>query len=340
MSAPLKTVRSARRVLNHLVKHVELKRRADRLHHFPTKVTIETGNICNLRCPLCPTGTSETQVTKGFLTLENFKRIVDQIGPTAEVLDFFDWGEPFLNKDLLPMIRYAKSRYPHLKIIVSSNLNIPRLTPQGAEEIVRSGLDRLILSIDGVTQEVYARYRVGGRVEQAFQTVRWLVEAKKKLGSETPALIWNYLVFRHNEHQVEAARAKAEEFGVEFSVGLMRTDCGEEIFLPLGERLKRDGEWVPENPTYSQYTPERLGDRKQACTRPWTTVAINWDGDVVPCGSVYDCKRYNYGNVFEENFAQIWNSEPYRQARRALSDRAEGTQTVCETCKNNGFPLL
>ena len=336
----LKTLQSPRRILNHAVKRLELARRVDHLHYFPTKVTIETGNVCNLRCPLCPTGTSETKVPKGMLTFERFTHMMTQLGPTMEVLDFFDWGEPFLNRELLPMIRYAKRRYPHIRIIVSSNLNIPHFSETQAEEVVRSGLDRLIMSIDGATQEVYAKYRVGGKLAEVFRNIRWLMEAKRRLQARTPAFVWNYLVFRHNEHEVEKARELAASFGVDFSVGMMRTDCGEEILLPLEERLKRDGEWIPENPTYSQYTHERLVHRVVDCTKPWTTVAINWDGYVVPCGSVYDCLTYHYGNIFQQSFAEIWNGQAYRKARQALMGRANGTGTVCETCKLNGFPLF
>ena len=132
----------------------------------------------------------------------------------------------------------------------------------------------------------------------------------------------------------------ARELGVEFTAGLMRTDCAEEIFLPMGERLRRDGAWIPENPQYSQYTSDRLGQQVQDCKKPWTTVAINWDGYVVPCGSVYDCRTYHYGNIFERSFKEIWNSDSYRQARRAIMNQARGTGTICETCKQNGFPLM
>jgi radical SAM protein with 4Fe4S-binding SPASM domain len=336
----LKTLRSPRRLLNHAAKKIEGAVRAERLRSFPTKVTIETGNICNLRCPLCPTGTNETRVPKGFLTLEKFKGIIRQLGPTTETLDFFDWGEPFLNRELLPMIRHTKDQYPHIRVIVSSNLNIPHFSEAGAEDVVRSGLDTLICSLDGATQEVYARYRVGGKLEEALRNIRWIVSAKRRLGAAAPALTWNFLVFRHNEHEVDRARAMARDLGVDFTAGLMRTDCGEEIFLPMEERLQRDGEWIPENPTYSQYTAERLARRVIDCTKPWDTTAINWDGYVVPCGSIYDCRTHNYGNVFTQPFAQIWNGEKYRLARRALSNRATGTKTVCETCKKNGFPLF
>ena len=340
MAQTLRSMLSPRRVFNHIAKRIESRRRDDVLHYFPTKVSIETGNICNLRCPLCPTGTNEIKVPKGFLTFDKFRHIIKQLGPTTETLDFFDWGEPFLNPDLLPMIRHAKTRYPHLRIIVSSNMNIPKFSEERALDVVRSGLDHMILSLDGATQETYAKYRVGGNLQDALRNVRWIVAAKRQLRSRTPSMTWNFLVFRHNEHEVEQARALAAEIGVDFNAGLMRTDCAEEIFLPMGERLKRDGEWVPENPKYSQYTPEWLSQNVSDCKKPWTTVAINWDGYVVPCGSVYDCKTHNYGNLFERPFREIWNNERYRQARRAIMGRATGTGTICETCKHNGFPLF
>ena len=330
---------SMRRVVNHLAKKIEVPTRADTLHFFPTKITIETGNVCNLRCPLCPTGTSETKVPKGMLTLERFKHIIHQLGPTTETLDFFDWGEPFLNKDLLAMVRYAKERYRQIRIVISSNLNIPHCSKEKVKEIVQSGLDHLIMSVDGATQSVYEQYRVGGNLSDVLRTMRWFAESKQALRMRAPTLVWNYLVFRHNEHEVEMARRMAAEIGVEFTASPMRTDCGEEIFLPMEERLKRDGMWIPENPIYSQYSHEALSRRINDCTKPWKTVAINWDGYVVPCGSIYDCRTYNYGNIFEQSFTDIWNGAPYRAARRALASRQTGTGTVCETCKHNGFPL-
>lgn len=333
-------LKSPPRALNHLIKKYELASRAERLHYLPTKVTIETGNICNLRCPLCPTGTSEAKVPKGFLTLEKFRHIIDQLGPTTETLDIFDWGEPFLNRELLPMIRYAKQHYPHIRTIVSSNMNIPRFDESQAEEVVRSGLDELILSLDGATQEVYATYRVGGKLEEALQNIRWIVAAKARLKAAAPKMVWNFLVFRHNEHEVDRAWQMARELGVEFTAGFMRTDCGEEIFLPMEERMRRDGAWIPEGPRYSQYTHERLSRRVTDCDKPWKTVAINWDGDVVPCGSVYDARAHRYGNIFQQSFAEIWNGEAYRKARAAIMDRARNTNTICETCKRNGFPLF
>jgi radical SAM protein with 4Fe4S-binding SPASM domain len=334
-----RTLRSPRRMINHLAKELEVPARAETLHYFPTKITIETGNVCNLRCPLCPTGTSETKVPKGMLTFDRFKHIIGQLGPTTETLDFFDWGEPFLNKELLPMVTYTKKRFPHVRVVISSNLNIPHFTEAAAAEVVQSGLDHLIMSVDGATQSVYATYRVGGQLETVLRNMRWLLKAKTALRVKHPTLVWNYLVFRHNEHEVEAARRLAAGIGVEFTAGPMRTDCGEEIFLPLDERLKRDGSWIPKNPTYSQYSHEALSRRVNDCAKPWKTTAINWDGYVVPCGSVYDCRTYNFGNIFEQSFKDIWNGERYRSARRALAKGAAGTQTICETCKKNGFPL-
>lgn len=335
----IEALSSPRRMINHLAKKFQSSARAEKLNYFPTKITIETGNICNLRCPLCPTGTSETKVPKGMLSFARFKQIIDQLGPTTETLDFFDWGEPLLNKDLLPMVAYTKKRFPPVRVVISSNLSIPNFTEAKAEEVVRSGLDHLIMSVDGATQPVYATYRVGGQLEYVLRNMRWLQKARAALQVKHPRLVWNYLVFRHNEHEVEAARRLAEEIGVEFTASPMRTDCGEEIFLPMTERLKRDEQWIPENPTYSQYSHEALHRRINDCTKPWKTTAINWDGYVVPCGSVYDCRTYNYGNIFEQTFKEIWNGERYRAARRAVAKGATGTNTICETCKKNGFPL-
>ncbi|MFC1644136.1 radical SAM protein, partial [Candidatus Omnitrophota bacterium] len=157
------------RALNSVFKSIQ-KKHAGRLLYLPSKISIETGNICNLSCPLCPTNDKEQKGVKtGFLSFEDFKIIFDKIKPFAKTIDLFSWGEPFLNKNIGKMIKYAKEEKPSLRIFVDSNLNV--LTDDQADAVVRYGLDVLKVSCDGVTQEVYQKYRIGGDINKVMANI-------------------------------------------------------------------------------------------------------------------------------------------------------------------------
>ena len=325
------------KTMNSIFKRLQ-KRHPGKLLYFPTKISIETGNICNLSCPLCPTSDkSQSNVVKGMLSYDNFKVIFDKIKPFAKTIDLFSWGEPFLNKDLSDMIRYAKDERPDIRIFIDSNLNI--LTECQIDEVVRYGLDVLKVSCDGATQEIYQKYRVGGDMGEVLENMRKLIEKKRELSIGTPKIIWKYLVFKHNEFEVEKARSMADEMGVEFEASGMRIDCGKELFEKVEDSVSRDKEWIPEGTSYDNYT--NLGAGKDFCEKPWKTMTINWNGDVVPCGAIYDCEKYSFGNLMEESFSQVWNGKKFVEARKIISNKIkENPDIICSVCKNNGYQFF
>lgn len=321
-----------------IFKRWQRKHWSERLNYFPTKVAIETGNICNLDCPLCPTGNEKEKVKKGMLSFDNYVKILDQVGPYAHHLDLFNWGEPLLNKDIVKMVKYAKEKFPQLRVIISSNLNI--LPDEMAEGLILAGLDKMIVSADGATQEAYVQYRVGGNLETVVANMQKLVQAKVKHEKTKPQIVWNFLVFKHNMHEIDLVQERAKALGVEVNIAGMRTDCAQEIFKPLSERMNEDAEWIPEGSEYNKYTEDELSRRETMCPKPWYTVTINWDGNVVPCGSVYDTEKYSYGNMLKEPFEKIWNNEKYVEARREIAGKqTTGLDIICRTCKENGYPL-
>ena len=325
------------KAINGVFKSIQ-KRYPGKLFYFPTKISIETGNICNLSCPLCPTSDKEqSNVVKGMLSYDNFKAIFDKIVPFVKTIDLFSWGEPFLNKDLPDMIRYAKDKKPEVRIFIDSNLNV--VSDDHIDEVVRYGLDVLKVSCDGATQEVYQEYRVGGDIDQVLDNVRKLIAKKKELGEDKPKIIWKYLVFKHNEHEVEKARAMANEMGIGFEASGMRVDCGKEIFEKVGDSIERDKEWIPEGTSYDNYTD--LNSGKDFCEKPWRTMTINWNGDVVPCGAIYDCEKYSFGNLITESFSQVWNGKKFVEARKIISNKMDkNPDIICSICKDNGYQFF
>lgn len=323
--------------LNKFFKSIQ-KNRPGALLYYPSKISIETGNICNLACPLCPTSdTDQKDVEKGLMSFDDFKVIFDKISPFVKTLDLFSWGEPFLNKDIGRMLRYARERKPRLRMFIDSNLNV--LTDEQADAIVHHGLDVLKVSCDGVSQEVYQKYRVGGEVKRVFENIEKVIRKKKQLSSEKPRIIWKYLVFKHNQSEAEKARELALSMGMDFEASGMRVDCGKEIFEKVEDSVERDKAWIPDQPEYNNYRD--LAGGKDSCEKPWRTMTVNWNGDVVPCGAIYDCSRYRFGNLLEEDFREIWNGKKFIKARQVISDKAaEDPDIICSICKKNGYQFF
>lgn len=247
-------------------------------------------------------------------------------------IELYNWGEPLLNPDLPEMIRFAKSFNIH--VISSTNLNT--LSPELAEELARSGLDELLLSIDGATQETYEKYRVGGNLQRVLDNLEVLQSANAR--SSTPiALVWRTLLFSHNEHEIPLLRQMAAERGLPFELVHPRTDMGREIFEDPKAALERDSSWLAQTIEHAGYDLAGMDRRKpMTCSRPWFEITLNWDGSILPCCHICD-PSYAFGDANEESIAEIWNGERYRSGRADISRDAGSVPTVCRTCKSHGF---
>ena len=158
----------------------------------------------------------------------------------------YNWGEPLLHKRTPEMIAYAKQK--DISILLSTNLSI-KLTDDYIDRLVLSGLDRMIVSLDGITQESYGKYRRNGNLELVRENLLRLQRAKQRLGTATPKLIWQFLVFRHNEDEIEQARAIYKDWGADdFWV------CGAEMPMePHNDGFERST--IPE---YNIYHPDHV----------------------------------------------------------------------------------
>ena len=178
---------------------------------YPYEWEIDTTNICQLKCPLCHTGLGTIDRDKGVMHFDTYKKVVDEVKDYCVWLTLYSWGEPFLNRRIDEFIAYAHEA--RIATTISTNLNKP-LKKEMAERIIRSGLDTMIVSIDGITQEVYEKYRVGGRLDKVLANLQLLVDTKREIGSDTPYIEWQFIVMRQNQHQIPEARAMAEAMGV------------------------------------------------------------------------------------------------------------------------------
>ena len=149
-----------------------------RLWSMPKMLMLDPTNHCDLKCPLCPTGLGDKTVDRGLMKLEQFKPVIDRLGKWLQSVNLYSWGEPILNKSFVDMVRHTAIDHG-IRTITSAHLN--NLTDEQVEGLATSGLDKLIVSVDGATQEVYEQYRVGGDIEKVFENMRRLVDARKNI---------------------------------------------------------------------------------------------------------------------------------------------------------------
>ncbi|MBU1148054.1 MAG: radical SAM protein, partial [Candidatus Omnitrophica bacterium] len=259
-----------KKIFNFILAEVQKERRDEEVLAFPYWLTIDPTNFCMLKCPFCPTGQARNSRKKGILSFENFKRIIEELGPYLIHVDFCNWGEPLLNKDIYRMISLAKE----YKIDIKIDSNFNHLTERGAEEMVRSGLDKVIVSIDGITPETYSKYRIGGDFEKAMGNMKLLIKKKRELESDKPYISWQFLVFRHNEHEIEGAKRMAREMGVDH-IGITKAFIGNKEWFPLSEEYSfyhnGDTKEISSGKTEERFKkPEN-----NFCNWPWEAVVIN-----------------------------------------------------------------
>jgi radical SAM protein with 4Fe4S-binding SPASM domain len=255
------------------------------------------------------------------LKAENFNRWLEQLAPTLSYLNFYFQGEPFIHNDILQFISKASQK----GIYTSTSTNAHFITEKRAEEIIRSGLDRILISIDGTTQEVYEQYRVNGTLQKVLDGTKLLVEARKNLKSRTPHIIFQFLVVRPNEHQIEDAKQLANEYKVD------------EIRFKTAQvyDYKNGNPLIPTIEKYSRY--KRLSNGKFAvkssldnhCWRMWSGAVVTWDGKVVPCCFDKDA-THEMGNLSKEDFKSIWKGKTYSAFRKQL---LKGRKEI-DICKN------
>ena len=285
----------------------------------PPIIMIEPTNICNLKCPLCPSGNGTLKRTKGYMTFDVFKKIIDDSYKTAFMVVLWNQGEPYLNKDFSRMVKYASDK--GLFTLVSTNGNIN----YDAEEIVNSGLDSMIVSLDGTTQETYNKYRINGKLDDVVANVKNIVAAKKKLKKSNPSLHWQFLVMKHNEHELEEIKQLAKELEVD------------NLELKSIQIYSKDDivNYLPTNPKYRRYKIN--GDNfelkygiKNRCRRIWTNAVVNWDGEVAICCFDKD-GDFKVGNVMDTNLSKLWKNKNITKIRnQILTDRKQ--IDICKNC--------
>ncbi|MCB2221881.1 MAG: SPASM domain-containing protein [Bacteroidetes bacterium] len=288
----------------------------------PFSISIEPTTSCNLRCPECPSGLRQFSRNTGMLTFDLYQKIVNEIGNKLMYMILYFQGEPYLNPSFFDIVKDAGRR----KIYTATSTNAHFLNDENARKTVESGLDRIIVSLDGIGQETYAAYRVGGRYQRVLDGIENLVKWKKQLKSKTPHIILQFIVFRTNEHQIEDVKSLSKKLGVD------------ELQLKTAQvyEYKHGNPLIPVNNKYSRYRQKNDGtweiknDFKNKCYRMSVSCVITWDGLVVPCCFDKDA-IHQMGDLKTHSFDDVWKSEPYKAFRtRVITNRK--SIDICTNC--------
>lgn len=300
--------------LNVLKLRINMALKREAVSSYPVVAFIEPNLLCNLQCPACPTGLRLGLRPTVSIDEELFKSTIDQIGDYVFQLYMYNWGEPLLHKRTPEMIAYAKQK--DINILLSTNLSI-KLTDDYIDRLVLSGLDRMLVSIDGVTQESYAQYRRKGDLALVRENVMRIQRAKQRLGRTTPKVVWQFLVFRHNEHEIEQARELHKEWGAdEFIVGgaEMPMEPHNVGFEP--STIPAYNIYHPDHPLQKETERQITSDR--ACAWLYGVFVLNPNGKVSPCCAV-PSEKLDFGEYHDGDFFSVWNNETFRRARRMFA---------------------
>ncbi len=288
----------------------------------PFTVSIEPTTACNLKCPECPSGLRAFSRPTGNLKADFFKKTIDELRRELLYLIFYFQGEPYINPKFLDMVKYANDN--GIYTITSTNGHF--LNDENSKKTIESGLDRMIISVDGTTQEVYENYRKEGKLENVLMGARNIVKWKKKMNSKTPHIIFQFLVVRPNEHQIPEIYRLAEEIGVD------------EVKLKTAQvyDYENGNDLIPLNDKYARYRKNESGKYEvknellNHCWKLWHACVITWDGLVVPCCFDKDA-THRLGDLKKESFLELWEGKPYQNFRTQLL-KGRDQIDICKNC--------
>jgi radical SAM protein with 4Fe4S-binding SPASM domain len=291
---------------------------------YPVIAQVEPANYCNLTCPLCLTSSITNARPKALLPLETFQRFIDDCGAHLLLLILWNWGEPFLNPDLISMISYAKAK--GIVVHTSTNGNV-KLDEAQIEALVDSGLDSLVVAVDGASQKTYEKYRQGGRLDRVISNIQNILRMRSMKGVDTPRINMRFVVMRHNESEIPKARELAQKLGVDYFT--LKT-----VDMHPDEGIELDKTYAPEKSSYRRYDYDkntfRRKERPFVCMRPWKRITLETSGEVIACE--YDYKnKHSFGNIGNSGTLGAWKSKAAGDFRKVFN-LGRNDSYLCRNC--------
>ncbi|HAQ65654.1 MAG TPA: radical SAM protein [Bacteroidales bacterium] len=290
---------------------------------LPAFLSAEPTTVCNLKCPECPSGLRAFSRPTGTMDMPMFQQLIDEAHRHIFYLLVYFQGEPYLNPNFSQMVAYARKK----RVFTATSTNGHYLTERYARLTVESGLDELIISLDGTDQDTYSRYRRGGDLNKVLDGIKTLVRVRKELGVHHPFINLQFIVMKQNEHQISEFRQLAAELGVDRAV--IKTA---QIYSE-----KDNNNILPDGSKYARYYRKADGSLSRSkpvrnrCWRMWNGAVVTWDGRMVPCCYDKDA-TYQMGRIGEVSLKSIWMGEAYRTFRAQILKN----RSVYDICLNCG----
>ncbi|MBN2104032.1 radical SAM protein [bacterium] len=308
----IRRVITFKRLINFISVSVSYLFRMKKVRAIPPALMVEPTDYCNLKCPLCPTGNNTLNRSKGFMDLEIFRSMIDEIGDSVIHLTMWGYGEPLMNRDFSQMVAYAKKK--NIYVRTSTNGSFFK-TDDSVDRLIDSGLDELIVSLDGATQETLDQYMVGAKLEEILEGLERLRQRKAEKKAKYPITVLQFLVMRHNEHEIPRMKEISREYGVD----------------RLALKTIRDTPAPQSKVKNKRY--RRLVKIKNICSRVWFSSVVNWDGGIIPC--CHDLHAHFVMGQLDsgksETFTSVWNNEKYRKFRAQII-RDKNSISICRNC--------
>lgn len=299
--------------------------------NYPKKISLDASTVCQLNCKTCPNNTErfKNSIGRGFLKFADFKNFIDK-NSKIKSIELSNWGEIFLNPELVSIMEYAFEK--GIRLSASNGVNFNTVNDEVLDTLVRTKFHFITFSIDGCSQETYKQYRINGNYDEVMKNVRKLVSLKLKYNSHYPILKWQFISFGFNQHEIKKARSIASELGIKFYLKLSWDDLyGFESFSPVidSEITKNESGLGVSN--REEYYEKYLKDYGASfCLQLWNNPHINFDGKLLGC-----CINYwgDYGNVFEDDLISVLNGEQITYAKKMLTGKApERSDIPCTNC--------
>lgn len=312
------------RFINQKLIDFSKRHKINKVWGYPPIILIEPTNFCNAKCPLCPTGLGQLKRDKGFMDFDLYKKIIDECYLFAKDIALWNYGEPFLHPKIFEMIKYARSK--DLSIFISTNGTLFS-DPKNIDKIINSGLDNLIISLDGITSKTFSKYRKNISFKQTIDGLNKLLGVMNKKKIKHLKIYIQCVITKYNEKELSQIKKMALDLGIFF--------WPKKVNLEMVEVVNKN-EWLPENEKLRCYTKTKDNQYKLKTKKNhepceiWQTLVINWDGLVNPC--CYDYQgNINLGNLNTNKITEIWNSPELKELRReVIGDRSK--IKLCQKC--------
>ncbi|GEM_PF-432645 len=315
---------------NAALQYADIFLRRKEARALPQSIQVETTTKCNLHCKMCEHTYLKQKLDD--MGLEKFKKIIDKM-PWLKDLNLTGIGEGLLNKDFLEMVKYAKGK----GIRVWFNDNMTLLKGKKIDEVINANVDAIVVSLDGATKKTYEDIKRGSSFENVVANIKQINKRKKELGRKKPEVLLNVIMMRENLQELSQMPAFAKSLdirGITFGRLLsFKENSASSLSLPELNGVYPKIKKAAKKFGIRAILPS-LASNKWECSFPWTTFYVSSNGSVAPCcyvtqrGNRDILEKNSFGNIFAQDFSDIWNSQKYKAFRTAF-----GRGQVPDVCK-------